>query len=896
MTAELLATKLMVPLPPPHAVTRTRLVDMIEAGVPATRLTVVATPAGYGKTTLLAQWARSTSLAVAWLTVDQDDNDPDRFLRCLLHAWATLRPDVRQSRLGVLLGSPQPDRDEVLAAFVNVASELDTHVAFVIDDYHRLTNPAVHEALTFILDHLPPMLHLVAAGRNDPPLALARRRARSELLELRAGDLRFDEDETGEFLTGGMTLDLGGSAIATLHQRMEGWITGLQLVALGIRQGHGARMPASLSGRHRYLADYLGEEVLAGLPAETRTFLLETGIVDQVCAPLCQAITGNPQSQELLVELERSNLFLQSLDDDRTWFRYHPIFADVLVQELHRQRDDVDVLHVRAATWYLERDMPEQAFRHALLGNDIDLASRVVEIHTTAKMFNGEVSVVAGWFAALPEPWLSTRPNLMLAHATFRLISGQPDIAVGILGQLEALPVQQDNAQPSVARTNALRCFMACFRNDLAQAVTHANRAFQELPPDDFIFRANIYHALGDTYRSNRRWDEARDNYLRVFEIAPLALDNPQAHIILMHSYGAMADLALRQGLLREAGTYWRLAREAIEAPAAWGHYPLPVTGWIYTRLAELAYEHNDLSTARDRIAAGLERADLGGEPQSLIATRVIKARIDLTDGLLDSADALLNDADDLLKQAAFPDWIGKLERCRVDLWLARGESARATAWAGALLDAQEDEPLADERHLAAARALVASPSPALHRRATVLLDRLAETAAGQGLLGVRIEALALMAIDHDRHGNRAAMLTALEASLRIAEPEGYVRLFADLGPAMTGPLREARTRGVMPDYVDTILAASGALVSLPGQAVLVEPLSARELEVLQLMAAGLSNREIAQSLYVSPETIKKHTGNIYGKLGVRGRMEAVSRARSLALIAGSPLPGHATS
>jgi LuxR family maltose regulon positive regulatory protein len=880
---DLLATKVRIPPPAPHAVPRPRLLDALETGVPVTRLTLLATPPGYGKTTLLAQWSRATALPVAWLTVDEGDNDTDRFLRYVMRALESIQPELAQSRLGVLLSGQQPDRGQVLEAFVNATLAMPGEFAFVIDDAHLLTNPSIHEALAFLLDHLPTTAHLVLAARGDPPLALARRRARGELLELRGNDLAFTPDETRHFLGRGMGLNLAGDQVDAVNRQLEGWATGLQLVALTLHLQSEPNLDALATGRHRHVADYLTEEVLLQLPDEVRAFLLKTSILDRLSASLCEAVTGNGRSQEMLAFLERANLFLMPLDDTRSWFRYQRVFADFLREALPRELPDKAALHSRAAAWCLANDLPEQAFLHALAARDIDLVSQVIDLHTTGKMFNGEVSVVTGWFKAIPPDWLASRPELMLAHAVFRIISGQPQVAMPIIDQLESLPRQErDDDRRSAARAGALRCFIACFRNDLPEAVAHAERAFDQLPPDDFAYRANLFHALGDTYRANGYWEESRANYLKVLELAPRATYNPMMRTITVHSYGALADLELRQGHLRAAQGYWTQALREVQARENWGHFHLPVSGWIHLRLGELAYERDDLDQARDDVARGFERAELGGEPQAGIAGRVILARLELTDGNLDPAAALLESASVLFADAAFPDWSARFHRCQVDLWLARGQWREALAWT----ESVAGPPLPEVTRLGIARVFVEAADPDILSRAGPQLDLLVSQAGDQGLMAVQIEGRTLRAMLRERLGDTAGALQDLGLALRLAEPEGYVRRFVDLGPSMLRLLHLARDRGVMPAYVESLVEAFGdnpGSIATPGN--LVDPLSPREIDVLRLMASGLSNREIGEALFVSPETVKKHSGNIYGKLGVRGRVEAVTRARTLALI-----------
>lgn len=373
MDTTLLASKVRIPPRPPRVVLRTRLTDALERAVPDYKLVLISAPAGYGKTTLLAQWAHSSRFPVAWLSLGEEDNDAERFLRYLLAAWEEAQPGAKESSLGHLLGAQSPDIDAVLSAFINVANDAPGHVVFVLDDYQLIEDPVIHQALSFLLDHLPPSLHFVIAGRGEPPLPVARYRAHDEAMELRADDLQFVQAETVDFLKDAMKLDVSEDEVVKLHFELEGWIAGLQLVALTLRQRLTGAEKLVVSGRHRFIADYLSEDVLAPLALSIRQFLLQTSILDRLCGSLCEAVTGTTGGQDVLEALERENLFLVPLDDGREWFRYHRLFADFLYEELKRRHaDGVGDLHRRAARWYLAHDLPEPAFQHALEGNDVE--------------------------------------------------------------------------------------------------------------------------------------------------------------------------------------------------------------------------------------------------------------------------------------------------------------------------------------------------------------------------------------------------------------------------------------------------------------------------------------------------------------------------------------------
>lgn len=884
----LLTTKLRIPPQPHHTVRRTRLIDAIERRIPNYKLALLSAPAGYGKTTLLTQWTHSSQFLVGWLSINEDDNDPERFLRYLLRAWETVQPSIMESKLGLLLGSMMPEREAVLSAFINAADELSYHMVFVLDDYHLIESLSIHEILTFLLDHLPPSLHFVVAGRGEPRLPLARYRARQELFELRAEDLRFLPEETEDFLNSLLNLNLAEDKLNMLQYQTEGWITGLQLAALTLRQRSTIENGFSLSGKHRFIADYLSQDVLPAIDVEVRHFLLQTSIVDHLCASLCDAITGSENSQLILETLERDRLFVMLLDDNREWFRYHRLFGEFLHEELKRQYpDEVAILHRRAARWYLDHDLPEQAFQHTIVGADVQLMVRIFDRYCSAKLNGGEIRVVEQWVEAIPAAWYTAYPVLQIAHVGILAFTGAFETCMQHLSEVEhaLTSAASEERDWQLARVVAVRCMMACMQNDLAQAETYADHALQALPEDDPAWRPGIFVALGDTYRHHGHWEQAEACYVRALSVTGL----PQIRFMAAHVFGALADLALRQGGLREADGYWKKALAVIQEPRNWSHLSLPVTGWVYIRLGEILYEWNELAQAWEYLLQGLERVELGGDVRAMIAGNLIAGRLKLTEGDTEAAVSYLEKARPLVESTQFSHWISQFEGLQLELWLAQDRLRAAVNWSDKMLrDAAIGErPESEVAQLAMARVLIVKGDAPSIERALALLDRLLQAAEEQGRTGVRIEAMALQALAHWRRGERTGALTALERSLRLAEPEGYVRLFADFGLSMARLLQEARSRAVLPDYVEKLLAAYGA--DLPfltsKEAALPEQLTPREQEILELMTAGLTNREIAEKLVISSETVKKHTSSIYGKLSVDNRTEAATRARELDLL-----------
>ena len=679
----LLATKLRIPPQPQWTVARVALLETLEEKVPLHRLTLVTAPAGYGKTTLASEWAQQSVLPVAWLSLGEGENHLERFLRYLFAAWKEVDPGVAESTLGVLLGGQMPEKDSVLAAFTNVGSKRDEHLVFVLDDFHLIDEPSVLAALAFLLDHLPPALHFVLCGRGEPALPLARYRARRQLLEIRAEDLRFSRDEARAFLDHFMGPVLGREDADGLQQQTGGWIAGLQLAALSLRH-HNERLADRpvVSGRQRFIADYLSDDVLAPLPQTMREFLLQTSILERLCAPLCAAVTGYKASQAMLEKLEGESLFLTPLDDSRKWFRYHPLFAEFLQARLEqRNPEEVKTLHRVAARWHLDEELPEQAFEHAVAGDDAGCAIEVIERYLGIKLTGGEFRQVQAWLDALPEQWLVDYPVINVARAALFAYTGAVEQCIRCLDDAEERIVQSgEETRAQRARITAMRCFVACFQNDLAQAERLAARALRDLPEENQSFRPGVYGALGDTYRRHGRWEEARQWYLKALELAHAPVVRFQAG----HVFGALADLALRQGRLHIANDFWAKALASVAEQAYQPTLPLPAIGWLYIRRGEILYEWNQLASAREHLSQGLERAELGGDRRAMIAGYLLIARLALTEGDSEQAGAYLEQP---LVENASP--VDKRLRATPDGAVVGKDGLRAAiGWAGEMLAA----------------------------------------------------------------------------------------------------------------------------------------------------------------------------------------------------------------
>jgi LuxR family maltose regulon positive regulatory protein len=887
MNSVLLTSKARIPPIHQHLVRRARLIEALEHGSLHYKLILLSAPAGYGKTALLSQWAHTSQSRIAWLSISKEDNKFERCFRYLLAAWEQFQPIVLESPLGLLLRGKAPAREAVLSAFINTASEVSMPTVFILDDYHLIEDQVIHEALTFLIDHLPPMVHFVLASRGEPPLPIARYRAHGEMLELGGIDLRFLPEETSHYLTKSMGISLNIEEIGRLQTETEGWIAGIQLAALSLKQRSTWPGKPVVSGRQRFIADYLREDVLAHLPDDTQRFLLQSSFLDRLCSSLVVAVTGVENGQEMLEALERQALFLEPLDDHREWYRYHPLFADFLQEELKRRYpDDISKLQRRAARWYLNHDLPEQAFDHAIESQSAELIINIIERNFIAKLMSDDVLVVKGWLEALPVDWQSKYPIIGIAQAGILMVTGQFDACARRLDEVEQV-VLNNSDHPDLYRGKviAMRCNVACFQNDLQRAKAFAYQAQQFLAAEDLDFRAGIFGSLGDTYRRNGLWQEAKSSYLKLLDFT----DASAFHIQAVHVYGALADLELRQGHLHKAAGFWNKALTALKPRENWGNVPLPLAGWVYIRMGEIHYEWNELEKAWECLSRGLERAELGGDARSLIAGYVSAGRLKLTVGELDVALDYLESARPYLENAQFPHWISRYERLQLELWLAQDKLRTAVQWSDEILQGEglKGQPERDVTQLTVARVLIVKGDSPSREAAMVLIQPLIRKAEREGRSGILIEALALYALAKEMLGDVSGEMKTLEHALRLAEPEGYVRLFLDLGHPMIRLLQKARSRNVMSGYVEKLLSAFGDTLSSasPSRGTLPEPLTSREVEILKLLSAGLSNREIAGELVISPETVKKHAGNIYGKLGVGSRTEAAARARELQLL-----------
>jgi LuxR family transcriptional regulator, maltose regulon positive regulatory protein len=903
----LLATKLHLPRPRPGLVPRPRLLQRLHEGTDR-EVALVCTPAGFGKTALLADWARGSRRPVAWLSLDDGDNDPARFWRHVVAALDEVHPGVAE-RVGALLGGPQPASFEaVVTALVNELAGTPEEVVLVLDDYHLIDAPTVHESVGFLLEHLPLSLRLVLASRADPPLPLARLRGRGQLVELRAADLRFTSEEAAQLLREAVGPDLQEGAVVALEERTEGWAAGLQLAALSLRgRTDIPDFVRGFSGSHRHVLDYLAEEVLDRQPEDLRAFLLETSVLERLCGPLCDAVTGRSDSQQLLERVERANLFLLPLDEVRGWWRYHQLFADLLRARLAREQPQrLARLHRAAATWSQEHGLVDDAIRHALAAGDAAWAARLVERHFDALLRRSEDATLRRWLVALPAELVCSRPRLCVAQALWALIGARLETVEPLLDDAEKAwaVAAEEPCEPSVGRATslvanvpaaiaALRAGAARMRGDANAATAFGQRALAHLTEEDGTLRS-----LVDWYLTVADWLRGR-----VAEAEHALADLVAKQRAAGERYFALRCYDL--GQVQRARGHLSAAlcgyRDALEL-ASQAHRPPPPAGMAHVGLAGVLYERGELDAALRHATPGIALCRQLAYPLPLLAGLATLARIRQAQGDLAGALEAITEAEHVQVSPAVVGLFNPVPAQRARLLLAHGQVDDAARWVedrGLGADDQPSYPR-EREYLMLARVLLATDAP---DQALRLLERLHAQAAAHGRMGCVIEVDALQALVHAAAGDEPRGLTALAEALALGAPEGYMRVFVDEGAPMAALLAKLMTAaqvrgsgpadGVPPGYLAGLaeaFAQAGHVVRpqarrgavLPG---LVVPLSARELEVLELLAAGRPNQAIAEELVVSLDTVKRHVTHILDKLGVANRTQAVVRARELGLL-----------
>ena len=914
MLTPLLATKLYIPPARANRVPRSRLIEQLNIPRP---LTLIAAPAGFGKTTLLSNWLPQSQHCVTWLSLDEDDNDPIRFWGYVVAALQKLRANLGEDALKLLQSPQPPPVTAILSALINDVSSFPDNFSIVLDDYHLIKTQSIHEALTFLLDHQPPQMHVILTTRADPPLPIARLRARDQLTELRADDLRFTRDEAAMFLNEVMGLRLSADNIAMLDSRTEGWIAGLQLAALSMQGREDVSgFVQAFSGSHRHVLTYLAEEVLEQSPEGTLSFLLQTSILDRLCGPLCDAVLGGNESQTLLQKLEQANLFIVPLDDKGKWYRYHHLFAEVLQSRLQQTQPDlISELHCRASHWFEQNGLNAEAIEHALGGKDWIHAMNLIDANLENIQLRGEVATALRWLGALPDEAIHARPIMGLSHAWLLVLGNDLKTVERRLGSVEQA-LQADQTLGLATKTTLLgqvailRQINALQLDSPGEITIAAGRKLLALLPEDDLARRGFvllfmgcvqYLSFGDMQAAERCFEESIQSSRSAGDAFTEML--ARAHL---------SQMRVISGQLHAAELPCIDLRRLASEP---GWEQVPAAGLSHVMLGRILYERNDLSGALQALSPFI--ADIMVEEsyslaRPAIVSCILLARVQLALGDFNEARKLLDRVwgkiqKDRLKQISVP-----VAAYRARILLGLGDLETALEWAQEIGSTISDplNPSLEYDHISLARVWWKQGRLPEARQ---LLARLLLLAEQAGRMGRVIEILALQVTVNLAQGEDSDALASLERALTLAEPEGYIRTFVDEGEPMRDAISnwrleisrrrdliEVQTR--LMAYADKLLKAfsDGANqlaliakhplgtnhpVNAPfPQSSLVAPLSARELEVLHLIAEGLSNDAIARKLFLATSTVKVHLKHIYGKLDVNSRTQAIARLHELHL------------
>lgn len=896
----LLSTKLAVPLVRPDAVVRDRLISQLDRGKPH-RLTLLAAPAGFGKTTLLANWVSGARTPVGWVTLDSGDDDLIRFWTYCVAALQQAFPGVGAGASAFLQLPQPPPIEGMLIALMNEMTHAGSDGILILDDFHLVSSPAVMKSVVFFIDNLPPCLQLVVATRADPIMPLARLRTRDQLVEIRAADLRFTSDEVATFFSRSIGPILSTSDVTALESRTEGWIAGLQLAALSLRgRDDVSGFIQAFTGSHRYVVDYLAQEVLARLPTPLQTFLLETSILDRLTGSLAEAVTGQPDGDRTLEQLERANLFLVPLDDERRWFRYHQLFADVLRHRMRRAHpNQVPTLHRNASIWFEEQGFIREAIKHALASEDLDRYVALVDQVATSLLGRGEIITVRSWLTRVPAEMIRSHRRLAVVQGWLLYFEGQFDAAEELLDHVDSQVAEAGSAENETrGAITTIRAFIALTRGDVVNAGRFAMLALEQLPRNNAL-RGIISLNVGWTHWMAGDVDAAVRAMVE-------SVDLSRSSGNLYGMFIAMAELAqLRvvQGKLNDAE---RVCQEGLRLVAEY-RGPIPASGLAYVVLGNLHRERNDLDSAERYLREGVKLCEGLGNAAATLEGLVALALLMQTRNDGARALAACDDMRRLIEQSKVPEPVADTcDALRARILLRQGRVGEALRWERETSGRDIAKHPSDVVRITVARVLLAE-----HRydQALGLLEAIQTDAETAGQWGSVIEATILASLALDAQDNAIAV-EVLARALSLAEPEGYVRLFVDEGAPLRSLLAKVRielldgrfTNEAKPsvDYVDRLLCAllpdvdgsAPALVdprvptrSIADAGPVAEYLSDREFEVLRLIAEGCSNRDIAERLVIAVSTVKWYVNNIYAKLGVDSRTKAIARARATALL-----------
>lgn len=890
MHQTLLTTKLYFPPVRSSLVSRPRLVERLHTGLQGP-LTLISAPAGYGKTTLMSEWWTGVGYdySTAWLSLDIDDNDSTSFLTYIIAALATIKPGFGEITLALLQSSPPLSTQVILTSLINELGEVDKTLSLILDDYHVITNHFIHEAVTYLLDHLPSQMHLVILARADPPLPLSRLRARGQLAEIRAVDLCFTVEEAAAFLKQVMGLTLTIDQVGALEQRTEGWVAGLQLAALSMQGRDDVQnFVSAFTGSHHYIVDYLANEVLISQPEPVREFLLRTSILDRLTAPLCDALTDRIEGQTTLEKLEHANLFLIPLDDERRWYRYHHLFREVLRKRLEQiYPDAIPELHRKAAAWCEQNHLIESAVEHTIIVKDYDQVVRLLRQHYFRQMLLSKIPQIWRWFEGLPDEVIRGSPWLCVMYAWLLWNRGNREAAesylnhaqraLAYLASTDQLPKDDPDYDTLPAQILGFQGTISASKGESEHTIELASQALAMAPETAYALRSVIYLNLYIVHRDLGEIEKAIEACTQAIPLAKMGSEK-SSHLDGLYYLGLMHTI---QGQLKQAAQVYQEGLQYIENER---QFDYPGCSLFYIYLAGIYYEWNDLDEAERLANRALELS----EPAYwwvMIYGRTFLARLQRIRGNWPVSLKLLEEAETTLQKLKGAYFENQLRAFLARSYAEFGEADKAVRWTRSVnLD------LGDRfnypKYVLAFQLAYTLSALGREDELLTLLSKIEPASAAQGCFGWQIQALVLESTAWQKKANRSRALTCLEKALFLAEQEGYVRVFLDEGEPMVTLLQHVATKGVYPDYVRRLLSvvlSAEKRTTLTQR--LIEPLSGRELEILRLVAEGKSNQQIAEVLIIARGTVKKHLNNIFGKLSAQNRTQCVARARELKLL-----------